>query len=57
MTFELGKKTFDCDAHQTGSAKAGHVTEDVGRVQTLLVNFNAEFFYQRSGNFLQGGFG
>ena len=57
MSFELSKETFDRYAHKTGSAKAGHVREDVRRIQPLFVNLDVENFHKRCGNFVHCRFG
>ena len=39
---KLSQEAFNGDAHQTGSAKAGHITEDMSRIQSLFIDFDVE---------------
>lgn len=45
----LSQKPLEGRAHQTRASNAGHVAEDIGGIQLLLVNLDFQQFGQRSG--------
>ena len=53
----LGQKPFDGHSHHTRAAKTGHVTENMGGIQTLFVDFNPQQIDQFGGNITHYRFG
>ena len=50
MTLDLREKAFAGDGHQACAAEAGHVAEDVGGIESLLVDFHIECVHQFQGD-------
>ena len=52
VTLHLREKSLVSDGHHAGAAEAGHVAEDVRRIEPLLVDLQIEFVDQLRGDFV-----
>src|SRR4029077_12347517 len=57
VPLQLGQEPLDRHGHELGATKAGHVAEDVGRVEPLSGNIEVQRLDEPGGDVLEDAYG